>query len=41
MLSNNGNCEITKEIVEITMVNGGKKVKWRYEFKNKLIIFTY
>ena len=19
----------------------GKKVKWRYEFKNKLIIFTY
>ena len=32
---------MTKEIVEINMTNEGKKVKLRYEFKNKLIIFTY
>ena len=23
------------------MTNGGKKIKWRYKFKNKLIIFIY
>ena len=23
------------------MINKGKKIKWIYEFKNKLIIFTY
>ena len=27
--------------MEIINVNNDKKVKWRYEFKNKLIIFIY
>ena len=39
--SNNGNCEVVKEIVEIIMTNKNKKVKWKYKFKNKLIIFIY
>ena len=42
MRLNNSECrEVEKEIVEIIKSNGVKKVKWRYIFKNKLIIFTY
>ena len=40
-LSNNGGCEVVKEIVKVTRVNMDKKIKWRYEIKNKLIVFIY
>ena len=38
---NSGDRGVAKDIVEATMTNEGKKVKWRCELKNKLIIFTY
>ena len=40
-MSNNGGHRVAKEILEVIRVNKGKKVKWRYEFKSKLILFTY
>ena len=40
-MSNGGGCEEVKEIVKIIRANKDKKVKWRFELKNKLIIFTY
>ena len=41
MLNNNGSYGVAKEIVEVIRINEGKKVKWRYQFKDKLIVFTY
>ena len=41
MLSSNGGHQEAKETVEIIKANDDKKVKWIYEFKHKLIIFTY
>ena len=40
-LSNNKGCGIEREIVEITRINEDKRVNWRCELKNKLIIFIY
>ena len=40
-MSKNRDCRIVKEIVEVIRVNENKNVKWKCEFKNKLIIFTY
>ena len=39
--SNSGGHKIVKEIVEVNRVNKSKKVKWIFNFKNKLIVFTY
>ena len=39
--NNNKGCETTNEIMEAIRANENKKVKWRCELKNKLIIFTY
>ena len=41
MLSNNTDRKIVNEIMEVTRANEGKEIKWIFEFKNKLIIFTY
>ena len=35
-MSNNRSHKITKEIVKISMINEDKKVKSKYELKNKL-----
>ena len=40
-MRNTGGCEVIKEIVDVIKVNEDKKVQWKYEVKNKLIIFTY
>ena len=37
--NNSGGHKVAKEIVELTMSNGNKKINWRYELKNKLIFF--
>ena len=39
--NNNESCGVVKEIVKVIKANEYKKIKWRYELKNKLIIFTY
>ena len=41
MLNNNRGHGVIKKIVEVTRTNMGKKIKWRYKLKNKLIIFIY
>ena len=41
MSSNNGGRKVVKKIVEVIKTNESKKVKCKYRFKNKLIIFTY
>ena len=41
MLSNNTDRKVVNEITEVTRANEGKEIKWIFEFKNKLIIFTY
>ena len=38
MSSNNRGCGVIKEIIEVTKINEGKKIKWRCELKNKLIV---
>ena len=38
---NNGDREIVKEIVMVIRTNENKKVKVKYTFMNKLIIFIY
>ena len=40
-MSDSGGCEEVKKIMKIIRANKDKKVKWRFELKNKLIIFTY
>ena len=40
-MSNNRGCGVVKEIVKIIRVNDGKKIEWKFGFKNKLIIFSY
>ena len=39
--NNNEGCGVVKIIIEVIRVPDDKKVKWRYLFNNKLIIFTY
>ena len=39
--SNNEGYRVVKEIIKIIRVNKDKRVKWKCEVKNKLIIFTY
>ena len=41
MLSSNRSRLVTKETIEVIRTNEDNKVKYRYEFKNKLIIFIY
>ena len=40
-MNNNKGCGIIKKIVNVIMTNENTKIKWRYEYKNKLIIYTY
>ena len=40
-MSNNEGCKVVKEIVKIIGVNNDKKVKWKCQIKNKLIVFIY
>ena len=40
-LSNSGGHRVTKELVKTIRTNESKKIKWRYELKNKLIVFIY
>ena len=40
--NNNGGHRVAKEIIELTTLNEGKKINWRYGLKNKLIfLFIY
>ena len=41
MSNNIGGCRIVKEIMKVIKINEDKKIKWKYGFKNKLIVFTY
>ena len=41
MLSSNKSRLVKKETIEVIRTNEDNKVKYRYEFKNKLIIFIY
>ena len=41
MSSNNGGRKVVKKIVEVIKTNESKKIKCKYRFKNKLIIFIY
>ena len=36
--SNNENCRLAKEIMELTMINKSKKVKLRCELKNVFLL---
>ena len=40
-LSNSGGHRVTKELVKTIRTNESKKIKRRYELKNKLIVFIY
>ena len=40
-MSNNRDCGVVKEIVEVIRANENKKIKWKYGLKNKIIAFTY
>ena len=33
--------KVVNDIIDVTIVNDDKNIKWNYELKNKLIIFTY
>ena len=41
MLNSNRGRLVTKETIEVIRTNEDNKVKYGYEFKNKLIIFIY
>ena len=40
-MNDNEGCGVAKEIMKVIRINGDKNVKWKYELKNKLIVFTY
>ena len=40
-MGKNGSHRVAKEIVEVIKANGDKKVKYKCQLKNELIIFTY
>ena len=41
MSSNNKGHKVAKDIIETIRTNENKKIKWKYELKNKLIIFIF
>ena len=40
-MSNNTDHKVVNEIMKVTRANEGNEIKWIFEFKNNLIIFTY
>ena len=40
-LGKNGSHRVVKEIVDVIRANGDRKVKYKCQLKNKLIVLTY